>query len=636
VTALRRAWLPPALVAAAFFLLYFVTLQPSVVGHDAGEEQFVPYVFGIPHYTGYPLYLLLGKLWTIVVPLGSVAWRMNLLSAVCGALAAGLAYLCGKELTGAWLGGLLAALVAGLASLEWVWSTITGVRSLAVVFMGLTLLLAMRWEQAVREGDAKLANRRLLLLALTAGFGVDHHRTYVLLLPFLALYVLLVRWQTIQDLRLAGKALLLFILPLGLYGILPLRAAHGAPFDQFNTATWPGFVSVAIAGTNSAFHLDLTPAQALARLPRIGPDVAGDVAPLALAMAALGLVVLLRRRFALAVLMGGYCLVLGWLVVFWDIHAQDELNLVYLMPAYIPLGLFAAAGLFPPGAARPRRAMLAGQAALVLAVAGSGLYMGRSHFQPPPETLDDFRQNLFEGYQARRLADDLALLPPNASVAADWDQATPLWYAELVDGINKSVAISYPASTLPAVLARAPGPVYLATGAYHPPAGLFLTAAGPYVQVLRQPPRALPDDMLPLGGTFGGEIRLAGLAPLAQPRYGVLPVTLYWQALAKPVADYHVSVRLMPSPNRVAAQRDEAAPVLGLSPTSSWLPGQVTADYYELDLRSLPDATYDLVVVLYQALPGGGFRNLSYDGADRAVVGKLALAGGRISFAPTA
>ena len=57
------AWAWDAMaVGLAFLLLYFLTLAPDVVGHDAGEFQFVPYIFGIPHYTGYPLYLVLGKL----------------------------------------------------------------------------------------------------------------------------------------------------------------------------------------------------------------------------------------------------------------------------------------------------------------------------------------------------------------------------------------------------------------------------------------------------------------------------------------------------------------------------------------------------------------------------------------------
>jgi 4-amino-4-deoxy-L-arabinose transferase-like glycosyltransferase len=671
------ARLTPLAIGLAFVALYWRTLAPDLVGHDAGELQFVPYVFGIPHYTGYPLYLLLGKGWTFV-PFGSVAWRMNLLSAMFGALAAALAYLCGRELTGSRAAGLVAALAVGLAPLEWTWSTIAGVRSLAVAFVAATLLAAMRWQRAVHAGEAKLAERRLLLLALLAGFGMDHHRTFALLLPFLAAYVLLVRWRTVLDVRLLARAAGLFLLPLLLYGVLPLRAAFGAPFDQWNTATWQGFMNVAVAGTESSAHLDLTPAQALSRVPDVGAALLGTFSPLVLTLAVVGLVWLAIRRPALALLLSAYTAVLAWLTVVWNIGGQ--LNLVYLMPAYAPLALMAAAGLalmlrplqsLAERAGAPSRAAAgggrgeatgsgltsrgaapgagalaasgfpaaflapAGGALATILVAAGGLYLGRAHFQAPPEVLDDFRQELFQGHQARRLANALAALPPNATVVADWDQATPLWYGELVDGINPGVGISYPAGTLPGVLARAHGPVFLATAAF-PPATATVSALGPFVEVLAQPRTRLPEGVMPIGGVFGGDVQLAGMAPLRQPEYGVLPLTLYWKALRQPSADYHVSVRLMPSPDRVSAQRDEAAPVLGLSPTSRWTAGQVTGDYYELDLRGLSDGAYDLAVVLYEALPGGGFRNLSYGASERAVVGKLTLAGGHTTFAPAA
>ena len=614
------------LVALAFLVLYWRTLAPDVVGHDAGEFQFVPYVFGIPHYTGYPLYLVVGKVWSLL-PIGSVAWRMNLLSAAFGAIAAALAYLCARQLTGSRGASVLAAVTVGVAPLEWLWSTVAGVRSLAVGFVALTLLLALRWEHAVRLGDAKTAEWRLLLLALIAGFGLDHHRTFALLLPFLAGYILLVRWQILREPRLLAKALGLVVLPLLLYGVLPLRAALGTPWDQWNTATWQGFVNVAIAGTDTAAHLTLTPAQALERSPSLGSALLGSFSPIVLALAILGLGWLALRRPALALMLASYTAVLLWLTVIWNIGG--ELNLVYIMPAYVPIALMAAAGV----AALPRfRLSSVLEGVLALAVAAGGVYAGRGHLQPAPEALDDFRQDLFQGHQARRLANALAALPPDATVVADWDQATPIWYAQLVDGINPGVGISYPASTLPNVLARARGPVFLATATFRPPAG-SVSAAGPYVEVLRQPRDSTPAGALPIDGAFGDEIELAAMAPLGQPEYGILPVTLYWKALRQPAADYHVSLRLMASADRVAVQRDEAAPVLGLSPTSSWAPGQVTADYYELDLREVPDGTYDLAVVLYQPLPNGEFRNLSYAGSDRAVLGRLVLSGGRISFA---
>ena len=72
---------------ALVLAVYLRTLAPGALGGDPGELQFVPAILSMPHPTGTPLYILLGKLWSML-PLGpSVAWRMNLLAALSAALA---------------------------------------------------------------------------------------------------------------------------------------------------------------------------------------------------------------------------------------------------------------------------------------------------------------------------------------------------------------------------------------------------------------------------------------------------------------------------------------------------------------------------------------------------------------------
>ncbi len=526
----------------------------------------------------------------------------------------------------------MAALVVGLMPLEWTWSTVAGVRAPAVAFVAAVLLAALRWERAVQT-DAPAQPRRLLILALLVGLALDHHRTIALMLPFLAAFVLLVRWRTLLDLPLLAKALALAVLPLALYLILPLRARFGVTWDQYNTGTWHGFWNLVLGSPDTSAHLDLSPPAALARLPLLLQALPSAVPAPALALAFIGSLWLVARRPALTLLLLGYTAVLGLLALEWDIGST--LNLVYFLPAAVPLAVLTGAGLGAIDAAM-RKVPLGSSLpwALALLVAALGLTAGRSHFQAPSEVLGDFRLNLFQGHQGRRLADAFAALPADSTVVADWDQATVLWYAQYVDGTNRSVRISFPTSTLPTVLQRSEGPVYLATAAARP-ATSNLSMLGPFVQVRSRTNTVLPAGLVTVRCAYDGQIELAGIAPLRQPQYGVLPVTLYWRALRPPAADYAVSVRLMPTPNRVAVQRDEASPVLGLSPTSHWVAGQITADYYELDLSHLANGVYDLVVVVYQPLPHG-YRNLPCGGTDRPVIGHVVLARGTISFSSVA
>ena len=86
---------PAALAAAlrgrglAALALYLRTLAPDVLVGDSGEFQFTGAILGVPHPTGYPLYTLLGKLLSLL-PVGDVAYRINLSSAVYMAAAAAL------------------------------------------------------------------------------------------------------------------------------------------------------------------------------------------------------------------------------------------------------------------------------------------------------------------------------------------------------------------------------------------------------------------------------------------------------------------------------------------------------------------------------------------------------------------
>jgi hypothetical protein len=75
------------------FVIYLATLAPTVSWGDSGEFITVAYTLGIGHPTSYPIYTLLGKLFTTLIPIGNIGWRLNLLSALAGALSAAVLYI---------------------------------------------------------------------------------------------------------------------------------------------------------------------------------------------------------------------------------------------------------------------------------------------------------------------------------------------------------------------------------------------------------------------------------------------------------------------------------------------------------------------------------------------------------------
>ncbi len=81
-----------ALCVALIASLYYITLYPSLPGGDSGELIVASCSLGLPHPPGYPLFAMIGWLFTHI-PFGSIAWRVNLFSAVCGVVASAFLYL---------------------------------------------------------------------------------------------------------------------------------------------------------------------------------------------------------------------------------------------------------------------------------------------------------------------------------------------------------------------------------------------------------------------------------------------------------------------------------------------------------------------------------------------------------------
>src|ERR1700735_3304651 len=94
----------PAIVAITF-VVYVATLYPDMPGGDSGEIIGALATGGVIHPPGYPLYAILGRLF-LHVPHGSIAWRVNLFSAVCDALATGTLFIAVSRWSGSPWGGL--------------------------------------------------------------------------------------------------------------------------------------------------------------------------------------------------------------------------------------------------------------------------------------------------------------------------------------------------------------------------------------------------------------------------------------------------------------------------------------------------------------------------------------------------
>jgi hypothetical protein len=220
-------------------VVYLATLSPTVNGGDSGEFIAVAYLGGVAHPSGYPLHALLGRLATLL-PMGSVAWRVNLLSALGDAGAAVLLFRAVVLITGDRAAGLLAAGAFAFGPLVWPYAITAEVFALNNLFAAGLLFFSAR---ALREAQAGSASMRTLYLAaLWLSLGLSNHHTLVFFSVPVGLLVLVLTGRRLRQPRVLGALGLATVLGVLPYVYLPLAAARPAAVTWGDTATWSGFL----------------------------------------------------------------------------------------------------------------------------------------------------------------------------------------------------------------------------------------------------------------------------------------------------------------------------------------------------------------------------------------------------------
>ncbi|MEW6096908.1 MAG: DUF2723 domain-containing protein [bacterium] len=242
--------------------VYLHTLTPTIGFHDSGDMVTAAYVLGIPHPTGYPLYCLIGKLWMTILPIGNIAYRMNLASALCASLACMMVYFIVLKVAGgrrqevvkyhiphpaSRIPTIVAALMLAFATTFWEQAVIAEKYTLNALFATLLIFILLKWAEVVTtergawrtEGktqNSKLKTQNYLyLFAFTLGLSFTHHMQTIYLVPASIFFIITVcykyRYSSLFTLHSSLKLLCLFILPLFLYLYLPIRANQNPPLN---------------------------------------------------------------------------------------------------------------------------------------------------------------------------------------------------------------------------------------------------------------------------------------------------------------------------------------------------------------------------------------------------------------------
>jgi hypothetical protein len=223
-----RDW-PHAIVAGvALFVLYAITSPRSVALEDDGLFVLSSYFLGVEHPPGYPLFTLIGHLFS-KLPFGEVAYRVHLASALFGGLTGALAWLCARRLVPGRLTSYLAALALGLSPVFWSQAIIAEVYTLNTFFFLLLLHLGIEACPPGSDTPAPRAERLLPVIALVFGLSLSNHWPLMLLVaPSFVVLLWPLRGAILQR---AGLLAVLVLLGLTPYAWMVVRSWSALPIS---------------------------------------------------------------------------------------------------------------------------------------------------------------------------------------------------------------------------------------------------------------------------------------------------------------------------------------------------------------------------------------------------------------------
>ena len=620
----RAARVADGVTLVGAMLLYVSTLSPTMLPADAGEFQIVGPVLGVAHPPGFALHTMLSKLFSLL-PVGDVAYRVNLMGAVAGALTLLVVGRTARRISGSAWSGLAAACALGVSTTFWAQSTTANIRGLTILFVALCCDCLVRYLSAQPQSQA--GRRALTGLALSYGLAIAHHAWPVTLAP---VFVAVVWWHDpalVRQPRRWPRYLVAFALPFLSDLYIVARAITGAPFG---TADLVSARHVIDHLTGRGFSGDMF---AFLQLDRVLWErflVVGNIlhfqfGPALLLLAGIGGAWLVRHRPKLAVLLGGVFGTMCFIVATYRAPQSVE----YLMPAYVPVALCVGCAGALIGRLPVTRAPRALLTALLFLPA---LVLGWAHW-PSYRMLHGDRT-------ARTYAETvLQGAPPEARILSNWHWYTPLRYLQLIEGHRPDVEVTYlypqGATAMPQAwpqriereLAASDRPLIVTN--YYPTyrdLPYRFEPLGEAYLVRPAPRQEAPAGLIPLNARLTGDedaiqllgARISGAGP-ARPGE-TITVDLAWQPEVFLGRGYAFSVQLVGARGLPQGQRDrrhDAAP--------SYAPGEVLVDRYAFPLHLTAEpGIYQLLVSVYYTGEGGTWRRLTLaDGTDAASLGTV-------------
>ena len=455
--------------AGAVFLVglivYSWTLAPTVTLTDSGELIVAAYGLGVAHPPGFPLWVMLAHLASLV-PIGSVAVRINFSSAVFAALACAMLTLVVAELLVTASGfaaprrrnkagrkssiiessearGLLrfasavsAGLLMAFSRTLWSYATITEVYALNALLVLLVFFLVVRWRRRIIEmrmdSSAGVATPDAWIYVAAFVFGLSmgvHHVTVALTLPAIAVVVYRTAGlKFFASRRLLYAALISIGALILVYSYLPWAASRSPAMNWGNPRSLQE-IWWHITGRQYRVFFSFSPAAMGTQFAEFCRMLLREFGfawlPVALFLAVAGLASAYKRDrtafwFLLLIVIADLAYALSYEI------AEDKD--AYYLPAFISIAIAAGLGIYwllqriASKSSAIWKSYVAAAAAIVLtsatAFGANWPFNNRRHYF----IANDYVENLFS-----------TIAPNGLVLTQDWQVASPMFYVQEIE-----------------------------------------------------------------------------------------------------------------------------------------------------------------------------------------------------------
>jgi len=200
-----------AVVYVIAFIFYALTVQRTFSFWDCGEFVACSYILGIPHPPGTPLFVMIGRLFSLIPFVTDIAYRINYISVITSAFTAMFSYLLTVRLVGyffgdkkhesinrfiTYIGGIAGGLFVAFSRTNWSNSIEAEVYGAALALSTMIIWLALIYYE--NRGTSR-ASRILVLVFYLASLGIGVHMTVFLVVPIASLFFILNKDATVRD-----------------------------------------------------------------------------------------------------------------------------------------------------------------------------------------------------------------------------------------------------------------------------------------------------------------------------------------------------------------------------------------------------------------------------------------------------